>query len=60
MEEVELSFDGQRGKLFTEEMVDKAYFIITMGCFDKCLHAPLEKTWDWMTFTTTRLRSTVR
>jgi len=47
MEEVGISLDGQYPKLYTEEMADKAYLVITMGCLDKCSYAPPEKTWDW-------------
>lgn len=47
MEEIGISLDGQRPKLYTVEMADKAYIVITMGCLDKCPYAPPEKTWDW-------------
>ncbi|NJE04728.1 arsenate reductase ArsC [Thermococcus sp. M36] len=47
MEEVGISLDGQRPKLYTEEMAEEAYLVITMGCLDKCPYAPPEKTWDW-------------
>ncbi len=47
MEEIGISLDGQYPKLYTEEMADKAYLVITMGCLDKCPYAPPEKTWDW-------------
>jgi arsenate reductase len=47
MEEIGISLEGQYPKLYTEEMADKAYIVITMGCLDKCPYAPPEKTWDW-------------
>ncbi len=47
MEEIGISLDGQRPKLYTREMADEAYIVITMGCLDKCPYAPPEKTWDW-------------
>ncbi|ASJ06762.1 arsenate reductase ArsC [Thermococcus pacificus] len=47
MEEIGISLEGQYPKLYTEEMADKAYLVITMGCLDKCPYAPPEKTWDW-------------
>ena len=47
MEEIGISLEGQHPKLYTEEMAEKAYLVITMGCLDKCPYAPPEKTWDW-------------
>lgn len=47
MEEIGISLEGQYPKLYTEEMADKAYIVITMGCLDKCPYTPPEKTWDW-------------
>lgn len=47
MEEVGILLNEQYPKLYTEEMADKAYIVITMGCLDKCPYAPPEKTWDW-------------
>ena len=62
MEEIGISLEGQKPKLYTEEMADRAYLVITMGCLDRCPYAPPEKTWagGWMTPTESRLRSTAR
>lgn len=34
-------------KFYIEEMVDKVYIVIMMGCFDKCFYVLFEKMWDW-------------
>ncbi|MBP1912776.1 arsenate reductase ArsC [Thermococcus stetteri] len=47
MEEIGISLEDQYPKLYTEEMADNAYMVITIGCLDKCPYAPPEKTWDW-------------
>lgn len=38
---------GQYPKIYTKEMADKVYIVITMGYLDRCPYAPPKKTWDW-------------
>lgn len=47
MEEIGIFFEGQYLKFYIEEMVDKVYIVIMMGCFDKCFYVLFEKMWDW-------------
>lgn len=37
----------QSSKKLTEEMVDRAFRVITMGCIDSCPYAPAEKLIKW-------------
>jgi len=47
MKEVGIPLEGQYPKIYTKEMADKVYIVITMGYLDRCPYAPPEKTWDW-------------
>ena len=47
MREVGIPLEGQYPKIYTKEMADKVYIVITMGYLDRCPYAPPEKTWDW-------------
>jgi len=47
MKEVGIPLEGQYPKIYTKEMTDKVYIVITMGYLGRCPYAPPEKTWDW-------------
>jgi len=39
MKEVGIPLEGQYPKIYTKEMTDKVYIVITMGYLDRCPYA---------------------